>query len=130
MTTSKRYREHSWRKQKLMPCSVCHRRILGRLFRYPEHQEVECFLCRECLNSHFKLLMDYQIPEAVNQALTLAKIHSLYFPYALNAAAGRYTLTEAKRRNRLRRRELNGHSSDAYNLGRLLSGSFETSPKR
>lgn len=74
--------------------------------------------------------MEHQVPDVVYEALVLTKTYDLFFPYALNAAAGHYTLTEAKRRNRLRKRELSGRSSDAYSLGRRLSGSFETSPKR
>ena len=68
--------------------------------------------------------MEHQVAEKLADAKHVAKNHHIFLPYAVNAAVGKYTFAEGKRRDKLRKRELNGRSTDAYSLGKRAPGSF------
>ena len=54
----------------------------------------------------------------------LAKRHRISIGLARNVVVGRYSLEIAKRKERRRRRQGNGKSSDLFVVGRRLQGSF------
>jgi hypothetical protein len=65
----------------------------------------------------------------IERGLAIARDHKLFVPHAINVAKGRYSIDEAKRRGRLRRKVQEGKSVDAFSIGKRLPGSFESSFK-
>jgi hypothetical protein len=45
-------------------------------------------------------------------------------PYALNVVVGRYSIKEAKRRYKIKKREKVGKSVDVFDLEKILPGGF------
>lgn len=84
-------------------------------------------ICKSCNEQPLLTgLYDYEKVRAINEGFIFAKENKLYLPYAINVSLGRYNLSEAKRKTKLREMELNGRHTDAYGVGKRLSGSFQS----
>ncbi len=82
-------------------------------------------ICNKCEKSHLLAnRYDYEIVRAVIQGVEIAKNNKIYLPYAVNVAFNKYSLEEAKRKNKLRNSEINGNSIDVFRIGNRQQGSF------
>jgi hypothetical protein len=105
-------------------CCICRRHTRVIVIRASESHEAIYFVCRECDRFFLKGLYGFEKGLVLIKALKVSEEEKLYLPYALNAIRNRYTLQEARRRTRLREREQLGKTTDLYNLGQRMPGSF------
>jgi len=117
-------------REKLRRCGICHNKRVCKEYFDDSSDISNCLVCESCLSNLLHNIVEPQIAKYYCEAQLIAKVHDISMPYAINAATGVYTLKEAKRRDRLKKRELDGYSSDAYNLGKRSSGSFGGGKRR
>ena len=65
----------------------------------------------------------------IEKALKLSSETGISMPYAVNVALNKYTLKEAKRRDKLKKMEKDGRSVDMFDIRRRVSGSFGSKQK-
>ena len=105
-------------------CCICRRLARVVVIKAAESHETIYFVCRECDRLFLQGLYDFEKGAVLIKALKVSEEEKLYLPYALNAIRNRYTLQEARRRTRLRKREQRGKTADLYDLGQRMPGSF------
>ena len=106
-------------------CCICHRSAAAQYVCDAEMGGQQYWVCSECDSLLLRGLWREDKGVILAKALQLAHEDKIHPPYAINAVRGRYTVREAKRRTRLRERELRGQSVDMFDLGHRMPGDFE-----
>jgi len=83
-------------------------------------------VCYSCIDFLLKDKYEHEISIIIEKAINISKENDIKMSYAINSAMGRYTIQEAKRRTKLRRREISGKSNDIFDNGRRLPGNFRS----
>lgn len=107
-------------------CLVCSRNIKCKSFQNLSIDNQLFEVCYSCIDFLLKDKYDYEISLIVEKAINIARDNDVKMSYAINSAMGRYTIQEAKRRTKLRRREMSGKSTDIFDNGRRLPGNFRS----
>lgn len=84
----------------------------------------ELFLCSSCDVDYFYALSPDDKVDRLIQAMKMAQEKNISLGYALNVLNGRYSLQEARRRQRLKDRERSGKSVDIFVVGRRMPGGY------
>jgi hypothetical protein len=112
------------KKQRPQRCSICSRRRMCKYFWSAVGQGNGYLVCYECRSGVLKNLLPSEIAAVIKRALIIARVYGLFVPHAINVAKGRYSIPEAKKRGKLRRKVLDGKSVDAFSVGKRVPGSF------
>lgn len=107
-------------------CLVCLRNIKCKSIQSLTIDNQLYDICYSCIDFLLKDKYDYEISIILEKAINILNENDINISYAINSAMGRYTIQEAKRRTKLRRREISGKSNDIFDNGRRLPGNFRS----
>lgn len=107
---------------KYAKCIICHKKTN----KYVTSNGLNYFICHRCNYQMFNGHSGDEIAVVVGKAFELTIRNKLLIAYAINHVLGRYTLEEAKRRTKLKLIEREGGSTDIFDKGSRIPGSFRS----
>jgi hypothetical protein len=104
-------------------CCICQRSAQILVNNNSERTLPAYWACKQC---HKYFLQDKYIDTymAIKKAHDLSSEANISTIYAINVVLNKYTLKEAKRKNRLKKMEAEGRSVDMFDIGSRVDGSF------
>ena len=109
-------------------CCICHRPAEILVCNDSDTASSTFWVCNQC-NIYFLQKKYIDKISTLENAFELSEKENISIPYAINVVLGKYSIREAKRRFKLKKKEKEGKSVDVFDLGKIVPGNFGSKQK-